>query len=461
MVPTPSSAKGSVVAAGRLILHSAAGPGRRRTAGVRQARGRRGQELEDARTVLYISYDGMTDPLGQSQVLPYLTGLAARGHRITLLSAEKTERFAAESVAIRRLCDAAGIDWQPIRYHRSPLLLSGLYDAGALERQARRLHRRRAFDIVHCRGYIPALVGLRLKRRLGIAFLFDMRGFWADERAEAGSWPRENPVFSAVYRFFKYHERAFIREADAIVSLTKAGRDVIVEGKAGLPPSSEVSVIPCCVDFDHFADFTAADRAAARRELGIPADRPVLVYVGSLGGNYMLGEMMSFFRGYRRSRPGALFLFITREDPGAIVREAGESGVARNELLIRSAKRDEVPRFIAAADAGVAFKQASFSAKACSPTKLGEMLAVGIPVVANAGVGDVEEVLCDTAAGVVVTAFDEDSMRSAASELVALRPDPRNIREGARRWFNLKEGITKYHEIYAALGKRTASSRAR
>ena len=29
--------------------------------------------------VLYISYDGMTDALGQSQVLPYLCGLAQRG----------------------------------------------------------------------------------------------------------------------------------------------------------------------------------------------------------------------------------------------------------------------------------------------------------------------------------------------------------------------------------------------
>ena len=396
----------------------------------------------------------MTDPLGQSQVLPYLTGLSRLGHKITLLSAEKKAHFATESSTIQRLCDAAGIEWQPVRYHKSPPLLSGLYDAAMLERKARQLHRRRGFEIAHCRGYIPALVGLRLKRRLGIRFLFDMRGFWADERAEGRSWPQGNPLFAAVYRFFKSREKAFIREADAIVSLTKTGRDEIVARMAPPGQSPSISVIPCCVDFDHFRIFTPEERAAARLELQISPDRPVLVYVGSLGGNYLLDEMMGFFLAYRRLRPGALFLFITRENPGAIVSAAEASGVARNELLIRPAIRDEVPRFIAAADAGVAFKQASFSAKACSPTKLGEMLAVGIPVVANAGVGDVEEQLNDTAAGVVVAAFEEKSMDAAARELVALRRSPEHIREGARRWFNLQAGVSAYHEIYAALGKR-------
>ena len=39
--------------------------------------------------VLYLSYDGALEPLGQSQVVPYLVGLAARGAAITLVSFEK------------------------------------------------------------------------------------------------------------------------------------------------------------------------------------------------------------------------------------------------------------------------------------------------------------------------------------------------------------------------------------
>ena len=40
---------------------------------------------------LYVSYDGLLDPLGQSQVLPYVEALA-KSHEITVLSFEKNER---------------------------------------------------------------------------------------------------------------------------------------------------------------------------------------------------------------------------------------------------------------------------------------------------------------------------------------------------------------------------------
>ena len=43
--------------------------------------------------VLYLSYDGMTDPLGQSQVLPYIIGLSQEGFQFTLISFEKKDRY--------------------------------------------------------------------------------------------------------------------------------------------------------------------------------------------------------------------------------------------------------------------------------------------------------------------------------------------------------------------------------
>ena len=49
----------------------------------------------EGRRVLFISYNGMLDPLGQSQVIPYLRELAKRGVRFTLLSFERAESFHA------------------------------------------------------------------------------------------------------------------------------------------------------------------------------------------------------------------------------------------------------------------------------------------------------------------------------------------------------------------------------
>ena len=69
-------------------------------------------------TVLYISYDGMTDPLGQSQVLPYLTGLSKKGFNIILISFEKQERFTGTKPLIEKLCQEAGHCMEPVNVHK-------------------------------------------------------------------------------------------------------------------------------------------------------------------------------------------------------------------------------------------------------------------------------------------------------------------------------------------------------
>jgi hypothetical protein len=48
---------------------------------------------------LHLSYDGLTDPLGSSQMLAYRVDMAEAGHRISLITLEKPERSAAERAA--------------------------------------------------------------------------------------------------------------------------------------------------------------------------------------------------------------------------------------------------------------------------------------------------------------------------------------------------------------------------
>lgn len=397
--------------------------------------------------VLYLSYDGMCDPLGGSQVLPYLFGLARRGHRISLISFEKPERSADERAAVAKACADAGIAWHPLPYRKRPPVLSTLGDVARMWDLAARLSGKQPYDIAHCRSYLPGLVGLKLKQRFGTRFLFDMRGFWADERREGGSWPSSNPLFRTIYGYFKKQERLFWRNADAMVSLTQSGKEVIATAERSAAP---ISVIPCCVDFDVFKPATKAKRANARKELEIGRDDHVLGYIGSLGGNYMLDEMLDFYRAYRERFGRAKFLFVTQVPEGEIRAAAGKKDLDQAEIVIRPASRAQVPFYVAAADHGIAFKQPSFSAKACSPTKLGEMLALEIPVVANSGVGDVEQVIEDTGAGVIVRSFSDTAYRQAVEALQSAKPDAQ-WRKAIRCWFDLHAGVDRYDEIYRNL----------
>lgn len=405
---------------------------------------------------LYVSYDGMTDPLGRSQVLPYLVGLAGRGHAITLLSCEKPTRTSADDDAVQATCDRAGIDWRPIAYHKSPPILSGVRDVRALRRHAERLHREKSFDLVHCRSYMAAIVGDRLKRRLGVPFLFDMRGFWADERIERGIWPARNPLFRAAYAYFKRLERRFLCDADAIVTLTERARHELQTWPDGRRSNAAISVIPCCVDLTLFGGQSSKQRLATRKRLGIETAAPVMVYVGSIGGAYLAPEMFQLFRLYCATRPGARFLFVSGHPHNEIEKLARTSGVDPGDLAIVSAVREEVPALIAAADIGVSFILATYSAKASCPTKFGEMLAMGVPVIANSGVGDIAEIIRETGAGAVVDDFDEKSLSAAIVDAEAAAAKPGAVRAAAERYFALYQGIDRFDAIYRAIGRQAA-----
>ena len=46
---------------------------------------------------------------------------------------------------------------------------------------------------------IGILFGIKLRKN-DAHLVFDMRGFWADEKVEAGSWPQSNPLYRLAYR---------------------------------------------------------------------------------------------------------------------------------------------------------------------------------------------------------------------------------------------------------------------
>jgi glycosyltransferase involved in cell wall biosynthesis len=202
--------------------------------------------------ILYLSYDGMTDSLGQSQVLPYLKGLTKEGYKFHIVSFEKPERFGKFKNEIQAICDENAITWHPLTYTKNPPLLSTIYDVRRMRSLARRLHKTHDFKIIHCRSYLSAMVGLAMKRSFGTKFLFDMRGFWADERVEGKIWSLKNPLFKIVYNFFKKKEKDYFLNADYIVSLTHAGKKEITLWKGFEQLEQRIEVIPCCADLEKF-----------------------------------------------------------------------------------------------------------------------------------------------------------------------------------------------------------------
>ncbi len=159
----------------------------------------------------------MTDPLGRSQVLPYLIGLSKLGLKFHLISFEKREAYSKHADTVRSLTQSNGIHWYPLTYTRTPPVISTIWDKLRMERLASKIIRKHKVKAVHCRSYISGLVGMKLQRSFGIRFIFDIRGFWADERVEGGLWNLANPIYNTVYKFFKNQEKSMFAAADVIV----------------------------------------------------------------------------------------------------------------------------------------------------------------------------------------------------------------------------------------------------
>src|ERR1044072_7675961 len=220
-------------------------------AGIGKLRWRLAMEFRRAlegRRVLFVSYNGMLDPLGQSQVIPYLRELAKRGVQFTLLSFERPKAYTPEGVRqcaqLRDKLASQGIEWHWLRYHQRPSVPSTIYDVFAGIRKAGSLVQRNKIEMVHARSHIPPTIALALKKRFGTKLMFDLRGLMAEEYVDADHWRKD----SLPYRITKSTERQILGASDAIVTLTEKIWPIIREwdGLRGRTPHHEV--IPCCVD---------------------------------------------------------------------------------------------------------------------------------------------------------------------------------------------------------------------
>ncbi|HXI26637.1 MAG TPA: glycosyltransferase [Pyrinomonadaceae bacterium] len=400
--------------------------------------------------VLYISYNGMLDPLGQSQVIPYLKQLNQRGVEFTLLSFERPEALAQHDAEIERMRSdlaASGIDWHWLRYHKTPSLPATSYDVFAGIRYGRRLMREKKIDLIHARNHIAAVIALRLKQRSGAKFIFDVRGLMADEYVDAEHWQKD----SLPYRITKSAERRALGAAEGIVTLTKRIWPIMTEWPVLQNREVIHEVVPCCADLDLFR-FNEDERRRRRSELGF-GNRFVIVYSGSIDGWYLTEKMADLFVAVQQQRSDAHFLWLTPSKHDRIRELMRARGSNDEQYTVVAAIPREVASYLSAADAGLAFIKPCFSKLASSPTKYAEYLGCGLPLLINAGVGDSDALITGEEVGALVADFNPDEYTRAWKQIAQLTANPEGMRlrarEVAQRLFDVRGvGLERYARLY-------------
>lgn len=400
--------------------------------------------------ILFISYDGMTDPLGQSQVIPYLAGLTKYGYRFSILSCDKPDKYKTHQQEVRSMLNGLPIQWHSIPYHKNPPVLSSVYDFWQMKKAIRQMQKNDPVDMVHTRPGLPALLGVWMKKKFGTKFLNDIRGFWADERVDGGMWNLSNPLYKGIYRFFKRKEDEAIRLADFNTCLTEKARREILSWKQ-VPQPVRLEVIPCSVDMCEFdpAAINLEDQEVFRKEMGIGKTDLVVSYLGSIGGWYLTKEMMQCCKAILDAHTHARFLFISNNRHELIRSIAAEYDIPADRIITRFARRHELPAILSLSQYSLFFIKPCYSKISSSPTKQAEIMALGIPVITNAGVGDVDEIVRTFNAGFILPDFSAGSMEKLSLQLNTSNGfDSTRIRQGAFTYFDLEKAVEKYAGVY-------------
>lgn len=367
-------------------------------------------------TLTYLSFDSLSEGVGASQVLPYVEALARRGLRIVLHTFEKG---LPSPDAARRLA-AAEVTWHPHPFGR-------LGGRGGLARVLRGAWLLRGSQLVHARSDLAAASALLARAP---AWVWDMRSFWTDQRIDQGML-RAGGIEERVLRQV---ERGAAGRATVIVGLAESARSVLAE-RHGPNAAAKLRVITTCVDL---ARFPATP---------LPALPPVrLTLAGSLNAFYDLPACLRFAE--HLGALGPTNLQVLAPDPGVWTAE-----LRRARIAPRAAQPAQMPGLLASGHAGLVLSrgQSEISLAGAMPTRIGEFLACGRPVVATRSIGDLDALLAEYRCGVLLTDTSESALRQGAADLLALLADPGltgRCRALAEAHFSLEGGVAALHRVY-------------
>jgi glycosyltransferase involved in cell wall biosynthesis len=440
--------------------------------------------------LLYLCYLGVEEPLTRTQVVSYLEGLAAQDSRrspgrpvecgteseeprVLLLTFEPRPLRREEQRAWRHELAARGIEWHWVRYHKRPRapatawdVLVGAVVAWSLMRRRRGVRPR--VWVLHARGHMAGLMAWIARRWTGASFVLDIRGFLAEEYADAGIL-RPNGL---LYRSIKGLERRLVAAADALVVLTRRARSTLETWYPRETRGKPIAVIPCCVDLRLRADVGAGPDPAPTAPLA-------LAYAGKLGGWYLTEEMIKFVTVARETVPGLRWQVWTQSPPRLLEHHLARYGLAQ-AVSVGQVDPEELPERLREAHAGLVFLGKPRAAFGVSPTKVAEYLYAGLPVVVNAGIGDTDELILGPdvppargggdatgsprvrkgRVGVVLYDLSAPAYREAIRALLELLAEP-GIRDRCRKVAVRELGLQtvgwpRYRRLYRSIGRLAA-----
>ena len=331
--------------------------------------------------ILYLSLTGMSEPLGRSQVLEYIYDIV-NFFDVAILSCEKPHAL-LQTPGLSDEIKRHGVNWIHIPYSNRFGLFSASWQFFRFTVWAVVYVMRKKPDIVHARSLIPAAVALIVKSLFHIKTLFDIRGFFVDEKVDSNSLIKG----SALYVFLKKIERFVFCNSDYIITLTQRGK-TIIEQEYGID-SKLITVIPTCVNTALFKAVSIQEKVQLRQTLRLP-QKKILVHHGDVKGWYDFRSEVALFREMYNKDKNVFLLILNRYQKGYIEKVLKDFHIEQEAYELRSVEFADIPSYLNACDLSLFFIKPTYSKQASHPTKFAENTACKLFSISNRGVGDMD-----------------------------------------------------------------------
>jgi len=278
--------------------------------------------------------------------------------------------------------------------------ISGIYAYSYKNWRLQRLIRLRNIDYIHAESTACGYILGRSKNPL--IFTLDLHGFSEYETILRSSIKNRNWLFAklALKRAQKF-DRVSILSANKIIAVSESMKQHLNQ-KYNID-FSKISVTPCLASTTTIINSKHEWRNARqilRNNINVEDSTTVIGYIGGLGVYQMVQEMLNFFHSYYSINNNSIFLLVVVGNSSELTNIIERRNMSHMVKIFKDIPHDEVKKYLCAMDAGLLFRKNDPVNYYASPTKFGEYLSCGVPVIASSNIGDLQSYINSSKLGI-------------------------------------------------------------
>ena len=276
--------------------------------------------------------------------------------------------------------------------------------------------------------YRVGLPALRAARKLGLPFVYEMRGMWEETAVANGRWLRNGPA----YRRFQAYETKVLRKADAVVCISETlKQEAIGRGVE----ATKISVVTNAVD-KTIGDNTTESSLYQQSidSLNRASTTTVIGYIGSLREMEGVDQTAEAVANLNNNGHDVRLFVLTGQSGQQELRNyCAKLGLSDNAVICGPVPHEEVAAFYDLIDIFVVSRPDSRVTRLVTPLKPFEAMAMGRAVIASR-LPALQEIITEGETGLLYDADDVNSLTEKITELIDDNELLQRLGDNAREW---------------------------